>query len=150
MIEQEINVFIDRILEYFKVYDSELPPAVGTPYLIDGVDKYVLEFTGVIGISGRNQGTIMFSAPASMLVMLIARYGDNNRHTPEMMLDLVGEIANTISGNAREVFGSKFQISPPVALRAPLRDLVLAKGLQSYCIPIEWRARKAYLIVSLT
>lgn len=150
MIEKEINVFIERILEYFNVYDSESPPNVGTPYLIDGIDSHVLEFTGVIGITGRNQGTVMFSAPASMLVMLIARYGEPGSHTPEMMLDLVGEIANTIAGNAREVFGSKFELAPPVALRAPLRGLVLAKGLQSYCIPIEWRLRKAYLIVSLT
>jgi chemotaxis protein CheX len=150
MIEQEINVFIERILDYFQAYDADSPPNVGTPYLINGIDDHVLEFTGVIGITGRNVGTVMFSAPPSMLVMLIARYGEVGRTTPEMMLDLVGEVANTIAGNAREVFGSKFELAPPIALRAPLRGMVLAKGLQSYCIPIEWRLRKAHLIVSLT
>lgn len=150
MLEQEINVFIERILEYFHVCDSKNPPNVGTPHLIDGIEGHVHQFTGVIGITGRNVGTVMFSAPASMLVMLVARYGKDGRHTEEMLLDLVGEIANTIAGNAREVFGSKFVLAPPIALRAPLRDLVLAEGLQSYCIPIEWHFREANLIVSLT
>ena len=150
MKEQEINVFIERILEYFHAYDTESSATIQAPFLIDGIDKHVLEYTGVIGITGRNTGTVMFSAPASMLVMLIARFGETGHKKPEMMLDLVGEIANTIAGNAREVFGSKFNLAPPVALRAPLRGLVLAKGLQSYCIPIEWRMRKAHLIVSLT
>ena len=150
MKEDELQVFIERILKYFHVYDAELPPKVLTPHLIDGIDKHVLEYTGVIGITGRNEGTIMFTAPPSMLMMLMARYGETGTSNSEMLLDLVGEIANTIAGNAREVFGSKFSLSPPVALRAPIRGIVLAKGLQSYCIPIEWRSRKAYLIVSLT
>lgn len=150
MIEEEINVFIERILEYFHTYDAELAPTIQTPHLIDGVDKHVLEYTGVIGITGRNEGTVMFTAPPSMLIMLLARYGETGSGTSELMLDLVGEIANTIAGNAREAFGSKFQLAPPVVLRGPIRDLVLAKGLQSYCIPIEWRQRRAYLIVSLT
>lgn len=150
MKEEELQIFIERILTYFHVYDAESPPTVLTPYLIDGIDQHVLEYTGVIGITGRNEGTIMFTAPPSMLAMLMARYGEPGVGTSDMLLDLVGEIANTIAGNAREVFGSKFRLSPPVALRAPIRDIALAKGLQSYCIPIEWRLRKAYLIVSLS
>jgi chemotaxis protein CheX len=150
MIEDEINVFIERIIEYFHVYDEESPPQIKTPYLINGVDKHVLEYTGVIGVTGRNEGTVMFTAPPSMLLMLMARYGETGNGTAELMLDMVGEIANTIAGNAREVFGAKFQLAPPVALRAPIRGLLLAKGLQSYCIPIEWRQKRAYLIVSLT
>lgn len=150
MKEEELKIFIERILKYFHVYDADSPPKVLTPYLIDGIDDHVLEYTGVIGITGRNEGTIMFTAPPSMLVMLMARYGEPSTHTSEMLLDIVGEIANTIAGNAREVFGSQFRLSPPVALRAPIRGMVLAKGLQSYCIPIDWRTRKAYLIVSLS
>ena len=150
MIEEEINVFLERILDYFHAYDSESPPKIQTPHLIDGIDKHVLEYTGVIGITGRNEGSVMFTAPPSMLMMLMARYGDTGTVTPEIMLDLVGEIANTIAGNARQEFGSSFVLAPPIALRAPVRGLVLAKGLQSYCVPIEWRSRRAYLIVSLS
>lgn len=150
MQEDEIEVFVERVLQYFHVYDTESPAEVLTPYLIDGVDDYVLEYTGLIGIAGRNEGAIMFTAPPSLLLMLMARYGETSAGTPDIMLDLVGEIANTIAGNVREVFGSKFELSPPVAVRAPVKGLVVAKGLQSYCIPIKWRLRTAFLIISLS
>lgn len=150
MIEEEIQTFVKRVLEYFHVYDAESPAEVLTPYLIDGVDKHLLEYTGVIGITGRNKGTIIFTAPPSLLAMLMVRYGETGVGTPSILLDLVGEIANTIAGNVREVFGSKFQLSPPVALRLPINNLAVAKGLQSYCIPIDWRMRRAHLIVSLS
>ena len=149
MNEQEIKVFIDGILEYFAVYDPDSRPEIRSPHLIDGIDQYVLKYTGVIGITGRNKGTVMFSAPSSMLAKLMARYGEH-QETQDMMLDLVGEIANTVSGNAREAFGSSFELAPPVAIRGAISGVAVAKGLQSYCIPITWRRSTANLIVSLT
>jgi chemotaxis protein CheX len=121
-----------------------------TPFLVVVVEEHLLEYTGGIGISGRNQGTILFSALPSLFMMLMTRYREADTRAPGILLDLVGEIANSIGGNVWEVFGSKFQLSPPVALRAPIQDLVVAKGLQSYCIPIDWRVRRAHLIVSLS
>jgi chemotaxis protein CheX len=66
----------------------------------------------------------------------------------ETILDLVGEVANTISGNARRDFGKSFLISvPTVIAREP--DKVTAPHPRSYVIPINWRAHSAKLVVCL-
>jgi hypothetical protein len=64
----------------------------------------VQDYAGVIGISGNREGKVYFTAPRGMLsVMLMCM---NETDTGEQNVrDLVGEVANTISGNARRDFG---------------------------------------------
>jgi chemotaxis protein CheX len=64
--------------------------------------------------------------------------------------DLVGEIANTLSGNAREEFGSDFLISVPNVIVGPRLSADLRTGDRNYAIPLNWRSETAYLLVSLT
>ncbi len=66
------------------------------------------------------------------------------------MRDLVGEVANTISGNARRDFGRDFIISVPSVLAGERPDIPLKAGTRSFVIPINWRSHSAKLIVSLT
>ena len=40
------------------------------------------------------------------------------------ILDLVGEVANTISGNARKVFGREFLISVPVMIEGAVDKIL--------------------------
>ena len=148
MREDEIQVFIGTILDYFSSIDEQTPK-VSSPYLTEGVDGSLMEFTGMIGITGRNEGTVLFTAPKTMLIQLLGIYGETGT-SPELLMDLVGELANTIAGNAREVFGAKFELAPPVTVRGPIKDIRVARGLQTYCVPFYWRERKAALIVSLT
>ena len=65
------------------------------------------------------------------------------------MRDLVGEVANTISGNARRDFGRDFVISVPNVLAGEKPELPNVPGARSFVIPINWRSHSAKLIVSL-
>ena len=63
-------------------------------------------------VSGRKQGAVCFSATSGMLDKILGLLKDE-KGKDEARRDLVGEIANTLSGNVREEFGSDFHISVP-------------------------------------
>ena len=63
--------------------------------------------------------------------------------------DLVGEIANTISGNVRQAYGSDFMISVPVVVEGKAKDIKLPDNIQSFVIPITWKDFKSFLVVCL-
>ena len=67
----------------------------------------------------------------------------------EDIKDLIGEIANTISGNVRQAYGSDFMISVPVVVEGPARDIKLPENIQSFVIPLTWQTYKSYLVVCL-
>ena len=67
---------------------------------------------------------------------------------PELLQDMVGEVANTLSGNARRSFGSNFMISVPVVLMGGEKIRVPA-SIKTFVIPIIWRQMRSYLIVCL-
>ena len=48
------------------------------------------------------------------------------------ILDLVGEVANTISGNARKVFGREFLISVPVMIEGAV-DKIYTQTHPLFC-----------------
>jgi len=66
------------------------------------------------------------------------------------MRDLVGEVANTISGNARRDFGRDFVISVPSVLSGEKPQIPQKPGLRSFIIPIKLAQSLRQLIVSLT
>ena len=68
----------------------------------------------------------------------------------ELICDLVGEIANTLSGNAREEFGRDFLISVPVVSTGDHIRFQFPKECRNYVIPIIWQTEKAYLLICLT
>jgi chemotaxis protein CheX len=67
----------------------------------------------------------------------------------ETMRDLVGEVANTISGNARRDFGRDFVISVPSVVAGERPEMPNMTGLRSFVIPINWRSHSAKLVVAL-
>lgn len=145
MNEDDLQVFIDGIIHYFDQMSGERP-IVDTPYLKDEEDV-VMDFTGVIGISGRSKGAIYFTAMQELLKELIRSTGHDD-FSQEMLGDMVGEVANTLSGNARKEFGANFMISVPVVIvgRAGIK---MPTSIRTFVIPIIWRANKSYLIVCL-
>jgi chemotaxis protein CheX len=109
----------------------------------------VHDYTGVISISGKREGVVYFTAPKAMLTVLLMKMQEND-FSHETMRDLVGEVANTISGNARRDFGRDFVISVPSVLAGEKPDLPQKPGSRSFVIPINWRSHSAKLVVSLT
>lgn len=148
MDEKEIQVLIDGTVNYFhRAVDTSTE--VGTPYLADQKEPVVSDYTGVIGITGSRRGNIYFTAPSAMLSHILLKQGEPDR-SPELMADIVGEVANTISGNARRAFGQEFLISVPNVYRGGAARPRLVLADRAFVIPITWKQYKAALVVSLS
>jgi len=145
--EQELKTFVEGTTNYFEVA-AQQPASIGSPYLTDSPPS-VNDYTGVISISGKREGVVYFTAPKEMLTVLLMKMQEND-FSHETMRDLVGEVANTISGNARRDFGRDFVISVPSVLSGERPDVPQKPGARSFVIPINWRSHSAKLIVSLT
>ena len=108
---EEVRTFVQGTVHFFETATGHAA-TVGSPYLCIDKSAVVQDYAGVIGISGNREGKVYFTAPRGMLsVMLMCM---NETDTGEQNVrDLVGEVANTISGNARRDFGRNFVISTP-------------------------------------
>lgn len=147
MSEDTLKVFIDGVVQYF-LHTSDRDVKVGTPYLIENTKPTAFDYTGIIGISGPYKGTVYFTAPRILLTHLLLSIGEKDTST-ENILDIVGEVANTISGNARSEFGQEFMISVPVMLEGAPNSIQLPAHLRSYVIPIYWKAYSAAVVICL-
>ncbi|MBX2846833.1 MAG: chemotaxis protein CheX [Acidiferrobacterales bacterium] len=147
MNDDDLNIFIKGIKHYFS-QSSDSEATVHTPYLQENTNKMAHEYTGIIGISGRNKGCVYFTAPELLLqhLLKVQKIFDTSH---ENLCDLVGEIANTISGNARRHFGSEFMISVPVVVSGQLDQIKLPKGLRSFIIPITWLSYEGALVICI-
>lgn len=145
--EQELKTFVQGTTHYFEVA-AQQPATVGSPYLVTDGTPTMHEYTGIIAISGRREGIVYFTAPKAMLTVLLMKMQEND-FSHESMRDLVGEVANTISGNARRDFGNDFVISVPNVLTGERNDPPLVPGARPFVIPINWRSHSAKLVVAL-
>ena len=105
MDEEELRAFIEIVNQYFERQTGRLPE-LGNPYLGDPAALPMYDFTGVIGISGARPGCVYFTAHRDLLRELLLHVGESTL-SDENLSDLVGEVANTISGNARRVLGAR-------------------------------------------
>ena len=147
MNETDLHFFIDSTLNYFDEVTEEKANA-GIPYLKEA-DPIVLEYTGIIGISGKRKGSIYITATAPMLVDLAKIILSLKEVGTEEIKDLIGEIANIISGNVRQAYGSDFMISVPVVIEGTTKDIKLPDDIQSFVVPLTWKDYKAFLVVCL-
>lgn len=147
MSEQTLQVFINGALNYFQ-HTSDKEVKVGTPYLIENKNPAAFDYTGIIGVSGPYRGTVYFTAPKALLTHLLLSIGENDTSV-DHILDIVGEVANTISGNARSEFGQEFMISVPVVVEGSPSHIHLPKDLRSYVIPVYWKAYSAAVVICL-
>lgn len=151
MQENHIQVFIDSITHYFDQLNS--PEAhdeitIDTPYLNENHSPILSDYTGVIGISGSNKGLVYFTAPQPLLVQILHSMSETD-DSDANLTDLVGEVANTISGNARKYFGSAFDISVPFVFKGQPQTFLLPKDNHSLIIPIIWKDYQAGIVVYL-
>jgi chemotaxis protein CheX len=147
MDEAELRVFIQGATRYFQ-QTTQIPAEVGVPYLADPRDAPALDMTGMIGISGARKGCVYVTAPRAMLNNVLLAMGETDL-SPVMHMDLAGEIANTIAGNAREHFGMHFMISVPVVVSGNLDAIKLPDRIRSFVIPLDWQRQKAAVVVCL-
>ena len=147
MDEKELRIFIDIVSQYFERQTGRLPE-VGSPYLGEHSALPIYDFTGVIGISGERQGCVYVTANRELLRQLLLHVGESDV-SDDNLSDLVGEIANTISGNARRHFGPDFMISVPVIVAGNARASQVPRSVKAYILPLRWHKLEAALVVSL-
>jgi chemotaxis protein CheX len=145
--EQELKTFVEGTTNYFEVA-AQQPATIGSPYLVTEGVPAVHDYTGVISITGKREGVVYFTAPRAMLTVLLMKMQESD-FSHDNMRDIVGEVANTISGNARRDFGREFVISVPSVVAGEKSEIVLDPGTRCFVIPINWRSHSAKLVVAL-
>ena len=145
--DREISTFVQGTTRYFEV-SAQQPATVGSPYLVTHGDPEISEYTGVINVSGRRTGVVYFTAPRGMLIVMLMKMNESDV-SHQNLCDLVGEVANTISGNARRDFGKDFMISVPTVVAGEPEKIVTPDNIRSFVIPINWRSHSAQLVVCL-
>jgi chemotaxis protein CheX len=148
MNDQDIQVFITGVRRYFESLRKDLRVVIEPPFIKDD-EKPFLEYTGIIGISGKARGAVCFTANRVMLEKIL-RFLNEAPINAELICDLVGEIANTLSGNAREEFGRDFLISVPIVSTGHEVRFKFPQDSRNYVIPIIWQTERAYLLVCLS
>ncbi|WP_201587962.1 chemotaxis protein CheX [Psychrobacter jeotgali] len=147
MKEQKLQVFLDIISHYFQQFaNDEL--IIDTPYLLENKQPKLDDYTGIIGISGIKKGVVCFTATHELLSCMLDGMEEKDK-SDDNLVDLVGEVANTVAGNARNEFGTKFHISVPLVFKGAPQSMVLPKDERSFIIPIMWRAKTGQVIICL-
>lgn len=145
---EDIEVFSAAIAHFFDTYTGETAN-VRSAYLLEANQSVLWnDFNGLIEISGDYAGSVCFSAPRAMLSHVLLKMGEtiftDDRHS-----DIVGEIANTLSGQARRHFGDRLHISPPRLADPSLVDVEFSPDRRPYAIPLLWHGYEANLVVRL-
>lgn len=142
-----MKVFVQSTANYFDAV-ARGGAVLGTPYLRDEDEDVALDFSAVIGISGTYKGAVYYTASREKMQELLPLIGETDSDD-HVCADLVGEITNTISGNAREKLGPGFMISSPFIFEGRPRDVRSANGTPCYVLPVQWRNQTSRLLVTL-
>jgi len=119
--EDMVRSFVWGIGNFFSKTSRD-EAEVEAPYLLNNLVHN--DFTGVIGVSGDQQGAVYFTVPRALLIDLYGNQysaslgadfdGLSESEYNELLADSAGEMANTVSGNVRNFLGENFLISTPV------------------------------------
>ncbi len=149
MKEEILGIFVKGAARYFQEATRE-EAQVGAPFLLEPgrPESSLLQHAAIIGITGSQKGSIIFTAGRPLAEELVRRMGET---LPDTALcdDMVGEVTNTIAGNAREALGSDFMISTPVMVSGERERVHFSRGVEGYVIPITWQGMRSFLIVGL-
>ncbi len=145
--EEDLKVFV-RGAEFFFQQVTATRAEVSTPFIREPSDRVIDDFSAVIGISGVQRGCVYYTAPRAMVQELVTHYGETDP-SDDLFADCVGEIANTISGNAREFLGPGFMISVPVVFSGRADDVRFPQDVPAFVIPISWNGHRSSLILCL-
>jgi chemotaxis protein CheX len=145
--EAEVSVFVDGVLNYFSSAVNHAA-VCGTPFLALEQQPEISDYTGMVKVTGKRSGVVLFTAPKTMLSVMLMRMQEPDM-CHENLCDLVGEIANTLSGNARRDFGSQFNISVPEIVSGKDCQVDYPASTRPIVIPIDWRNYHARLVVAL-
>jgi chemotaxis protein CheX len=143
--ENELKLFVESVRLYFKKLTRE-EPLITSAFLATG-DLQGYDYNGIVTFSGAYNGHVLVSTPGQLLKELLLLQGETDMSQGNL-LDAVGEIANTLGGNARKSLGSSLQISVPVKLHG-------SSGIQArvrkrpYAITLRWNHQPAVVCIDM-
>ena len=143
--EADLRLFVGSIKNYLRVTTRQ-EPQITSAFLGTG-DVQGFEFNGIVTFSGSYNGQVIVSMPGRLLRELLllqheTDFSDGN------LLDAVGEIANTLAGNARKTLGTGLEISVPIKVQG-------APGVKSrvrkhpFVITLRWGHHEAMVCVDM-
>lgn len=147
MTEKEVQLFKECTESFFRDFLGEAAQ-VG-PAHIKQDEKAVLECTGLIGVSGERRGGLYLTAERALLQAMAAAMLPEHELTDDIILDVIGEAANTIAGNVRKDLGTGYMISVPSIIDGAPRELRFRLELPVYVLPIKWRGHEGMLVLGI-
>jgi chemotaxis protein CheX len=147
MKDEDLRPFVSGTANYF-VQVGSIAAEIDTPFVKEKHDRVMSDFSAIIGVTGSQRGCVYYTAPREMLKSLVKRLGEADL-SDEICADYVGEIANTISGNAREELGSGFKISSPKLFRGIEEEVQFPSDAPAFVVPILWAGYRSALIICL-
>jgi chemotaxis protein CheX len=142
----ELKLFVESVRRYFTVLTKQ-EPQVTSAFLATGdVDGY--DFNGIVTFSGAYNGHVIVSMPPQLLKELLLLQGETDLSEGNL-LDAVGEIANTLGGNARKSLGSSLNISVPVKLHGS-SGIKARVRKRPYAITLRWNHQPALVCVDMS
>lgn len=145
---EDIRVFSDAAGAFFE-QSTRRRATVRTAYMLGSADPVVWDdYQGLIELDGRWRGSVGFSAPRGLLSHLLLAIGERD-YSEASHRDIVGEIANQMSGYARRHFGEGMAISPPRVLTRGRDAPPAAAEAVPFAIPMRWENYQAHLVVRM-
>ena len=141
----ELKLFVESVRDYFRVVTRQ-EPQITSAFLATG-EVQGHDYSGIVTFSGSFNGHVIVSMPGQLLKELLLLQGETDLSQGNL-LDAVGEIANTLGGNARKTLGPSLQISVPVKLHG-------SAGIQArvrrhpYAITLKWNHQPAVVCVDM-
>ncbi len=143
--EDDLKLFVDSVRNYFKKTANNVP-SITSAFLGEGnIDGF--EFNGVVTFSGSYNGQVIVSMPKQLLRELLLVQKETDLSDVNL-LDTVGEIANTLAGNARKKLGADLEISVPVKLQGSTASRARVRR-HPYVITLEWCRKPAIVCVDI-
>lgn len=132
-----INPFVQSIGNVFSTMVG-LDVKIGKPSL-KNADIVSAEVSGVIGLSGEVQGSVVLSFPGDVAPKVASKFaGIDMTVESEDFADAIGELVNMVAGNAKKDFdGYNVSISLPSVIIGPGHKVSQSKASPFLVIPCE-------------
>ena len=143
--ENDLRLFVDSIKHYLSTTTRQ-EPQITSAFLGTGdIDGF--EFNGIVTFSGSYNGQVVVSMPAKLVRELLLLQHETDLSDGNL-LDAVGEIANTLAGNARKTLGSGQEISVPIKMQGALGIKARVRK-HPFVITLRWNHHEAMVCVDM-
>ena len=147
--EAEIGIFTGAVRDYFGHLGHDSAEVQGAWLLEGSAPPPLDDLTGAIDLGGDFAGAVYFTAPRQLVRHILVSLKETD-HSEENLRDAIGEVANTIAGNARRLFGEQLHVSVPRTLAGKGNAPDASVRHRPYAVRLRWKHYEATLIVDIS